>query len=104
MITEVYLEFNERSRAAESTRYMRTLSGKLLKYYIFNNTYLYSGQCISLDATFKIANKAVVVDKNKARHRVGGGGVLTVINEFSEILLWVSVISTVQQHYLNICW
>lgn len=44
---------------------------------------------LSLDNTFKSAGKAVVVDKDKNRVKLLKGGVLSVINEKSEILAWV---------------
>ena len=46
-----------------------------------------------MDATFKVANKAVVIDKDKKWHKIGKGGVLSIINEFLEILIWISTAS-----------
>ena len=44
---------------------------------------------MSLDNTFKSAGKAVVVDKDRNRVKLLKGGILSVINEKSEILAWV---------------
>jgi len=44
---------------------------------------------MSLDNTFKSAGKAVVVDKDRNRVKLLKGGVLSVINEKSEIIAWV---------------
>ncbi|EGO24993.1 hypothetical protein SERLADRAFT_438585 [Serpula lacrymans var. lacrymans S7.9] len=68
----VYLEVSKRSRQAESSEYLRTLSGV----------------CISLDNTFKAAGKATVADKQKTRTKFMRGGMLTAINEDNEILFW----------------
>ena len=43
----------------------------------------------SLDSTFKISNKATVSDKDCQRAKYLKGGVLSVINEESEIIAWV---------------
>ncbi|KAJ3477525.1 hypothetical protein NLI96_g10403 [Meripilus lineatus] len=73
MISEVYQGFGERSRRDESIKYTRTLDG----------------ECLSMDACFKAPKRgAVVVDSKGARHRVGKGGILSVINERSEIVAW----------------
>ena len=45
--------------------------------------------CGSLDSTFKISNKATVSDKDCQRAKYLKGGVLSVINEESEIIAWV---------------
>lgn len=47
------------------------------------------GICLSLDNTFKIANKATVVDKNGTHVKLMKGGILSVINEMNEIVAWV---------------
>jgi hypothetical protein len=44
---------------------------------------------LSLDNTFKSAGKAVVIDKDRNRVKLLKGGILSVINEKSEILAWV---------------
>ncbi|THH15644.1 hypothetical protein EW146_g4880 [Bondarzewia mesenterica] len=71
-ITDVFLEFSERTRKAESGEYLRTLSGI----------------CLSLDNTFKSAGKATVVNGKKERTKLMNGGILSVINEKNEILAW----------------
>ncbi|KAJ3817145.1 hypothetical protein F5880DRAFT_1493389 [Lentinula raphanica] len=45
---------------------------------------------LSLDATFRAAKKATISDSNKQRTSVVTGGVLSIINELSETLAWVS--------------
>lgn len=44
---------------------------------------------LSLDNTFKSAGKAVIVDTDRNRVKLLKGGVLSVINEKSEIIAWV---------------
>ena len=43
-----------------------------------------------MDHTFKAANKAIVVTPENKHIRVMKGGLLTILNEESEILAWVS--------------
>ena len=50
-----------------------------------------SGISISMDHTFKVANKAIVVTPEQKRVKVMKGGLLSVLNEESEILVWVSI-------------
>lgn len=47
------------------------------------------GVCVSLDATFKLAQKARIVDKAYNHESPYRGGLVTMINEHSEILAWV---------------
>ncbi|THH31610.1 hypothetical protein EUX98_g2599 [Antrodiella citrinella] len=72
LITDVYATFCDRSRVQESTNHLRTLSAKSL----------------SLDATFKFANRATVVDKEGGRHKLVKGGVLSMINEHNLTVGW----------------
>ncbi|TFY76247.1 hypothetical protein EWM64_g7763 [Hericium alpestre] len=72
IISEVYLEFTSRSRQGESEEYMRTLHGI----------------CISMDATFKVVNKAVIVDNKRRWTTVMKGGITSTINEHTETLIW----------------
>ncbi|KAJ3476001.1 hypothetical protein NLI96_g11459 [Meripilus lineatus] len=73
MVSEVYQEFYERSRQEESIKHTRTLTG----------------ECISTDATFKAPKRgAVVVNREGKRYNVGRGGILSIINERSEIIAW----------------
>lgn len=46
--------------------------------------------CAVLDNTFKIAAKATVVSKDGTHTKLLKGGILSVINEASEIISWVS--------------
>jgi hypothetical protein len=48
-----------------------------------------SGDCISLDNTFRSAKKATVAENKKTRVNLMKGGLLSVINERNEILAWV---------------
>lgn len=43
-----------------------------------------------MDTTFKVAAKTLVVDQAGKRHRIGKGGVLSILNENSEVIGWVS--------------
>jgi len=47
---------------------------------------VHSGSCLSLDNTFRVAGKAMIIDKQKKRTKIMKGGVLSVINEKSEML------------------
>lgn len=42
-----------------------------------------------MDNMFKLAAKATVVDGNGTHSKLMGGGILSVINESSEIIAWV---------------
>jgi len=48
---------------------------------------------VSLDNTYKVASKAMVVDKDGTRMKLLKGGILSLINEINEILAWVSRLS-----------
>ncbi|KAJ6460701.1 hypothetical protein C8R47DRAFT_1226202 [Mycena vitilis] len=72
LITDVFLEFCNRTRIEECSRYLRTLTAI----------------CLNLDNTFKAANKATVVDDSKAHTRVMKGGILSVLNELNQIISW----------------
>ncbi|CAK5283262.1 unnamed protein product [Mycena citricolor] len=78
VITEVYVEFSRQTREAESAVYLRNTSG----------ISALPGAAISLDNTFKSASKATITDPSKARIKLWKGGVLSVINEFNEIISW----------------
>lgn len=51
-----------------------------------------------MDATFKAATKAVVVDNDGKHHKVAKGGIINVLNEDSEIVSWVSQQLFAHQH------
>ncbi|KAJ3534877.1 hypothetical protein NM688_g7062 [Phlebia brevispora] len=72
LITDIYAEFCKKTRQPESEMYLRTLSGVV----------------VSMDATFKVAKKAAVVDKAKRHDDLMKGGILSMINESNEILAW----------------
>lgn len=107
LISDVYLEFNQRTRERESMDYIRTLSGKAkflvsikdgqLKLFTLNQ-----GVSLSMDHTFKAANKAIVVTPDNKHVRVMKGGLLTIINEQSEIIAWVSLIYTPYNYTLTV--
>ena len=105
LITDVYLEFITKTRQDKSVEYCKTREGLLHRVFPFTfiGHHLTCG-CLaislSLDNTFKSAGKAVVVDKAKNRVRLLKGGVLSVINEKSEILAWVCHQITFLEHYL----
>lgn len=46
-----------------------------------------------MDATFKVAKKAAVVNPEKAHEILMKGGIMSMINEFNEIIAWVRTIS-----------
>ncbi|TCD65447.1 hypothetical protein EIP91_002660 [Steccherinum ochraceum] len=74
IVTEVYYHFGQ-SRCQESAQYCRTRTGRAL----------------GTDATLKVAKKAAVVNAGGDRllpfaSSSGGGGAVTVINEFNEYL------------------
>jgi len=89
LVTDVYLEFITKTRQSESTEYCKTRSGV---YQLSNHNmgaYQLSAISLSLDNTFKSAGKAVVVDKDKNHTKLLKGGILSTINQRSEILAWV---------------
>ena len=95
MITHVYLEFSERSREQESRRYLCTLTGGSssevsVTRYARAQLKSYLGVSLSMDHTFKVANKAIVVTPEQKHVKVMKGGLFSVLNEESEILVWVS--------------
>lgn len=97
LITDIYLEFCEHERNPESSQYSRTLTGMFNVVHVGYSALIdaHTGQCISLDMTFKGTRKAVVVDSTGKRHRVGDGGILAVINENSEVIAWVSSVDQI---------
>lgn len=58
-----------------------------------------SGIIVSVDNSFKIGNKASVIEKGKSgtRLKVWKGGILTALNEDNMILAWVSSFQPVHQ-------
>ncbi|KAK7679209.1 hypothetical protein QCA50_017787 [Cerrena zonata] len=72
MVSDVYLEFNQRTRQEESVNNLGTLTGVT----------------ISMDHTFKAASKAIIVTPDNKHVRVMKGGLLTILNEESENLTW----------------
>ncbi|KAK6969492.1 hypothetical protein R3P38DRAFT_3500892 [Favolaschia claudopus] len=72
LITDTFIEFTDRTRAAECSKYLRTLTAI----------------CINLDNTFKVAKKATVVNSSNERSKLMKGGVLSVLNELNQIICW----------------
>ncbi|KAK7000737.1 hypothetical protein R3P38DRAFT_3218571 [Favolaschia claudopus] len=72
LITDTFIEFTDRTRAVECSKYLRTLKAI----------------CINLDHTFKVAKKATVVDSSNERSKLMKGGVLSVLNEVNQIISW----------------
>jgi hypothetical protein len=101
LITDVFLQFSTRTRQEESQRYLRTLTGTGTQSKPITQSayYLLTGQCLSLDNTFRVAKKATIADQQKARTQVMKGGILSIINENNEILAWVR--HSVQHHLLG---
>ncbi|KAJ7166768.1 hypothetical protein C8R46DRAFT_1351047 [Mycena filopes] len=72
LITDVFLEFSNRTRLAECSKYLRTLHAV----------------CMVLDQTYRAASKATVVDAEGARTKMMKGGILSILNELNEIVSW----------------
>ncbi|KAJ7157998.1 hypothetical protein C8R43DRAFT_1180381 [Mycena crocata] len=72
LISDVFLLFSNRTRIAESTKYLQTLSAV----------------CMNLDNTYKVAKKATVVDESRARTKLMKGGILSILNENNIIISW----------------
>ncbi|KAJ8596095.1 hypothetical protein M405DRAFT_782130 [Rhizopogon salebrosus TDB-379] len=72
MVSEVFQEFVSGTRERESEEYLRTLSGT----------------SISFDNTFRAATKATVTSPEKQKSRVLKGGIISLMNENSEIVSW----------------
>ena len=90
----MFLEFSVKTRQVESQKYLRTLTGESDEIIWGCNDekhHAITGQCLSLDNTFRVAKKATVIDNQKARSQVMKGGILSVINENNEILSWVRI-------------
>ncbi|KAI1788923.1 hypothetical protein LXA43DRAFT_843469, partial [Ganoderma leucocontextum] len=71
-ITEIYLDWVRATRQGESEDSLHTKTGIAL----------------SLDATFRTASKATVVDSGKTHTCVYKGGITTIINEETVIVAW----------------
>jgi hypothetical protein len=63
------------------------LTGLIFNGSLFKNT----GECLSLDNTFRSAGKASVVDTKRARTNIMKGGLLSGLNERNEIVCWVGL-------------
>ena len=95
MVTEVFLGFSEKTRNEESDEYTRTLTGMAGKgpylFISFNSLLLPAlGRCVSGDGTFKTARKGTISDSKGKRSKVLKGGIMTFLNEISEIISWAS--------------
>ena len=92
MITNVYVEFMNKTRQCKSMSYCKTWTGLAFSGWIqcWTLTEYIVGIILSLDNTFKSAGKAVVIDKNWTRRKLMKGGILSVINELNEIVAWVT--------------
>lgn len=91
MITEIYLEFSNRTRKAESDSYLCTRTGEIKRYQLGKNSLFEPAISLSLDNTFKAASKGTVAtSRNVAHTKLWRGGILSIINEKNEIIAWVS--------------
>ncbi|TFY51908.1 hypothetical protein EVG20_g10784 [Dentipellis fragilis] len=72
LISDLFLDFAARTRHSEAADYLKTLAGEVL----------------SLDHTFRSADKVTVVDASKARLKLLKGGLLSVVNESNKIISW----------------
>ncbi|KAG1780071.1 hypothetical protein EV702DRAFT_1194838 [Suillus placidus] len=72
VVSEVFQDFVSATRESESEEYLRTLSGV----------------SISFDNTFRAATKATVTSREKKKSRVLKGGIISLMNENSEIVGW----------------
>lgn len=102
LITDIFIDFSERTRSGESQDYLKTLTGEQQSQSASEHELTFCrGACLSLDNTFKLAAKATVVDHVDGSHsKLMKGGILSVINESSEILAWVR---TFKFLFLNMC-
>ncbi|OBZ71006.1 hypothetical protein A0H81_09132 [Grifola frondosa] len=75
LITDIFLEFSNRTREQESAEYSRSLTG--------NTWYLGVTR-----QHLQVWRKAVIVKKNKERAKPMRGGILSLVNEKNEILGW----------------
>jgi hypothetical protein len=92
LVTDLFLEFSERSRQIESEKYVRTLTG----VYPIPPTRLMLtpssiGTCLSIDNTFRVAGKATIVNKEKKRVKLMKGGLQTSLNERGQTITWVHI-------------
>ncbi|KIJ12147.1 hypothetical protein PAXINDRAFT_15062 [Paxillus involutus ATCC 200175] len=71
MVTEIFLDFANRTRHVESETYLKTLRTR----------------CSSMDSTFRASGKAVLTDANRQKSKELKGGILSVINEENEIVI-----------------
>ncbi|KAG1769928.1 hypothetical protein EV702DRAFT_1049495 [Suillus placidus] len=74
VVSEVFQDFVSATWESESEEYLRTLSGV----------------SISFDNTFRAATKATVTSREKKKSRVLKGGIISLMNENSEIVGWIS--------------
>jgi hypothetical protein len=97
MVTEIFLDFANRTRHVESETYLKTLRSKYFDHLLLDvNSLLLmftprtSARCGSMDSTFRASGKAVLTDANRQKSKELKGGILSVINEENEIVSWVS--------------
>lgn len=88
LISDVFLQFSNRTRLEECSKYLRTLSG-MIPPLLYACTQFFSAICMNLDNTYKAASKATVIDESKARTKLMKGGILSVLNEMNLIISWV---------------
>ncbi|PIL36750.1 hypothetical protein GSI_00439 [Ganoderma sinense ZZ0214-1] len=97
LITDIYLSWVRATRQGESEESLRTKTGtsKLgstltVEWGLTAPSALIRvpGVALSIDATFRTASKATVVDRGKTHTRVYKGGITSVVNEQSIILAW----------------
>jgi hypothetical protein len=82
IITELYLEFSQRTREEESSEYLRTLTGKLcLLIFSVTDSDLWPAICASLDNTFRSAGKASIADSKGNRSKPWKGGLQSLLTE-----------------------
>lgn len=104
LISDVFSKFNEQTRQKESEESMRTKSGKScrprfeirfqLPFMVTVLDFFLPAVTLSLDATFRTASKATVVNDSNARTKLFTGGLHSVINEDNLILAFVSYTSS----------
>ena len=90
IITELYLEFSQRTRQEESSEYLRTLTGELcLLNCSATDSDLPLAICVSLDNTFRSAGKASIANSKGNRSKPWKGGLQSLLTERGLTMSWV---------------
>jgi hypothetical protein len=88
LITDLYLDFSERTWRIESEKYLRTLTGKLTQEMETLELTKLLAKTLSIDNTFRVAAKVTIVDKQKGRVKLMKGGLVSTLNEGGQTVSW----------------